>query len=437
MRLHSLRGRPSRAALAAAAVASACMLGVAADARACDLCDGGWGPATDGFGFEERLAQYRANGGLGGLANYGGPTPIVGTQQVWLDFSQQIGGTYSAAEQQQILAGLQSIYAAFDYSFSLTPPSGQFTTLIWDSGSGGLADEIDFRNLNASNTAFVGTSDVQGLPSAQQVNFAVNVGAHELGHTVGLRHHDSYGPIGSGVPNSGVRSAFLPDFPGPLGAVEHSGNVMSTPAQGANPNVFFNTRAVLSERSVMKLAFNEQGVVTNEIGSAHGTIGTAQALTMQKLNVPNLRPAGSPYFGEIFDVETAVVLGNMTTSGELDVYSFIADEGDLISIEVMGSALDRITDFIDSTVNVRDSAGVLLDYFGSTAQNDDEDETTDSFILDLLIPEDGTYFVSVDNPFTNFSGNYELYIASFNVVVPEPGTFGVLAVSGLLLLRRR
>lgn len=78
----------------------------------------------------------------------------------------------------------------------------------------------------------------------------------------------------------------------------------------------------------------------------------------------------------------------------------------------------------------------------ATAFNDDEFETFDSILIDLIIPSDGTYFVKVDrSPFAPGAiGTYELFINRFNgVAVPEPGSveFLVLGMTGLGLNRRR
>src|SRR5258707_1296629 len=67
---------------------------------------------------------------------------------------------------------------------------------------GGLSSELDFRNLNRASTAAI---DVNGLlggpgePAAVSANFvamSATIGAHELGHQMGLLHIDSFGPIG-------------------------------------------------------------------------------------------------------------------------------------------------------------------------------------------------------------------------------------------------
>src|SRR5262249_44760438 len=88
------------------------------------------------------------------------------TQLVYIDFNTYTTGTkhvYTTTgpngvpgEQQQILARLQAAYADFDVQFTLQQPAAQpYVTLFINktpvvngqSEPGGLADEIDFRNL--------------------------------------------------------------------------------------------------------------------------------------------------------------------------------------------------------------------------------------------------------------------------------------------------
>ena len=106
------------------------------------------------------------------------------------------------------------------------------------------------------------------------------------------------------------------------------------------------------------------------------------------------------------------------TTSESDFFSFDAAAGELVTIEVMSFSLrTRIPNTIDSLLRVYDSSGTKLDYFGSSlgAFNDDGFERTDSILIDLPIPADGTYFVEVDT-FNFFSEEFASYLPDFDAV---------------------
>ncbi|MEM8873328.1 MAG: hypothetical protein AAGD32_03620 [Planctomycetota bacterium] len=422
----------------------------AATAAACDICS--WGSAhADGtpFPVEDRIAAYNANLAPGqrpiDLNNYGPNAAIaeIGpggtTQQVFVDFSGAIPGVYSPAEQASVITGLSNLFAGFDINFSLTDPAGADTDLVFDAfGLGGIAvTGIDFRNISASDLAFIGTDGLLGFSSAEQVNYAINVGGHELGHTLGLRHHDAFGPIGSGVPSTGLETGFVPSFPGGTAANEFFGNTMSTPAFGGDFGVFFSGFTNFSDRSAIKLQFAAVDDIIPEAAGFNNTLATAQPIELQLLDLSGIQPIGEEFFGEDVPVRANAVTGTLSSAADLDVFEIQLFAGNLLSVEIVSeSVAERFTDLIDAEVTVLDEDGNPLDYFGTSAFNDDEIETLDSFIFDLLIPEDGTYFVEVDATSLNPTGSYEVFFASVGFI-PEPGSLALAGVAGLALLRRR
>ncbi|MEO1237490.1 MAG: hypothetical protein AAFX76_11945, partial [Planctomycetota bacterium] len=367
------------------------------------------------------------------------------TQVVFLDFDSATDPgevAYSTSQRNAVLAGIASNYAGFDYSFTLAQPtSGDFSTLTFNDGPvGGLADGIDFRNLDRNDNA---TVNINGLPdttssSANIVASSVFLGSHELGHIAGLRHGDSYGPLGSGIA-PGLSSNYGPNYPGPKGASEFNENLMSSPASvGASIGQLL-AETSFSARSAVKLAFNEQGTVTDETASFHGSIATAQALSLPTIALPNTALPDDTLFGGEFQADAEVVLGSIAVGGESDFYSFDAQEGDLFNFEVLSGVLnpDRVSfNPIDPTLTILDATGVAVDYFGSTAFNDDELETLDSIIIDLVIPEDGTFFVEVGAFSSVDTGSYELFAYRFEVV-PEPVASSILMVGVAAMIARR
>src|SRR5581483_4008225 len=84
------------------------------------------------------------------------------------------------------------------------------------------------------------------------------IAEHELGHTVGLRHGDSFGPPGFGIHNPPGPGAYAPAFPGLAGALETDWHIMASPASvgsslanamATSPPPFFG------EREAIGLAF--------------------------------------------------------------------------------------------------------------------------------------------------------------------------------------
>lgn len=389
----------------------------------------------------------------------GGATSFAGTQVVFLDFDSQTDGTehvYTTTERDAIEARIASTFSQFQYSFTQTAPaSGTFATLIFNAGpDGGLADGVDFRNLNLGGSATINVNAFiggTGEPPGTSANFiagSANIGAHELGHLSGLRHGDSFGPIGTGRPSTGTpaTTSYFPTSPVPANGTESATNLMASPASIGQPlaNIFGNQLA-LSERSATKLAVGEQASVTSEAPGPKNTTATAQPLTLQTIDVPNTRRSGDANFGQNFTADVAVVTGTIGVAGEIDGYRFSGNAGDLINLEVMSNVLSRITDKIDPLVEILQSNGaggtLTVPYYTSpNAFNHDEFESLDSILIDLVLPATSDYFIVVgaDGEFgaSLATGDYELYFSRFNV--PEPGT-AMLAVAGLghLLVRRR
>ena len=358
---------------------------------------------------------------------------LVAQQTVFLDFDSATAGAdhvYSTSERDQIIDLVREDYARFNFDFTLTAPTtGVFSTVTLNSGPAfGLADDLDFRNLNFGDNA---TVDVNaGATTSQEfVLLTANVASHELGHLQGLRHGDSFGPIGSGIDLGTVGPTdFNPDFFGPAAAVETQFHLMET------DNVFVedSVNQFFSERSAIRLTFNESGTVVDELPSDKSTLATAQDITLGTLVVPNTIEVGSRAGLGDFDVDALVVTGSLDSVGEFDLFQFVGEAGDLFNFEVISQAPDRFAgDNIDPQLTILDASGNPVDYFGVPAFNDDEFETFDSIIIDLVLPSDGVYFAQVNAFDTVDTGAYELFLHRFNgvvAVVPEPSSAVVLSM---------
>ena len=327
-------------------------------------------------------------------------------QVVLLDFDTGTDGNiiYTQTMRDDIQDLMEGHYVDFNVSFTqTTPTSGDFSTLFFNSGvPGGLADQVDFRNQDMTDNAVINVDGLGFTTDADIVSATAIIGSHELGHLLGLRHGDSYGPPGLGLASSGVpgSGSYNPPYPGPENADEFNDHLMASPASVGSTLTDVTTPSWFSERSATKLANNEQGSIQGE-----------GPLMFDPLDVPNTIVTGDNA-GHVFDVDSFVGEGEVSTSGELDQFSFEGSTGDLFTFEVISRIIDyRVMDVLNPMITVIDPDDMDIDYYGTTpASNDDEFETDDSIIIDLVLPKDGTYTIEVeasDPPGTD-TGQYEL-----------------------------
>ena len=362
-------------------------------------------------------------------------------QLVFLDFDS---GTdfffdhfYTQTERDAIQMRLEDVYSEFTVQFTQTRPIfGLFSTIfINQPPTGGLAQEIDFRNLNLGLNATVDVNNLLGGfgdPPATSSNFVeltAKIVAHELGHLMGLRHRDAFGPIGSGIGFQPGRAAYTPPYPGPVSANETNRHIMGSPAATGESLQDAISGQYFGARSAVKLAFfSFQGQVLGEQFGTHDTPLTSQPITLSNLVVPNTEMTGS-LVGLEFDVEATVVTGAVQGAGEVDVYSFDATAGQVLNMELMSSVLassplPRFTQAFDTMISVVDASGTAIPYYGGTAINDNEFESTDSILIDLIIPTDGTYYIQVESSTGLEVGQYELFVYNFEANTPAAAPGG-------------
>ncbi len=404
---------------------------------------------------------------------------------------------YSATERAAIQQRLIDTYRSFNWTFtqyeSVVPfgaPTGSqsakdltsdmgrsFVRIAFSQGRGGGvsgdAGEVDFRNIRRRLTTEVNINPL--LPAVRQM-LAEQVGAnytpqqysdmvvaltstiagHELAHTAGLRHGDSFGPIGSGMYALTDASNVYPADVRPANATETGWHMLASPASVGTPLSDAARKTFFGEREAIKMAFNEIGRSRLEANSAAGShsgtvlindslvLGSVNAEdlgSLPKLYVPNLIPSNllPPVSfvraGQTFNVSATAVIGELktlanTTTTELDFYKFNGAAGDIVNIELLASSIRPLRgEAFDGELRIYKPDGTLL------AFNDDDFEgTRDATLLDIVLPQAGSYFVSVGlsrAPAINSpGGRYELFISRFSAGVPGP-VVGDTIVGGL------
>ena len=435
------------------------------------------------------------------------PAPV---QWVWLDFqdphiepgeslsafdqSQAFNdgevsdGDYAVSDQHTILHALENIYAAFSniVQFTLIQPNTNvpgspqaplgYITVDYDDTPivdgqyqpGGLSSEIDFGNLNLNTTVYVDMNSFLGNRSTQVpdteadfVNLSIAVTAHEVGHTMGLEHQDSFGPVSFGITDPPGLSAYLPAYAGTVGAFETFNDVMSSPAAvGTTVQSTAAGLESLGERDAITLAFISDGTTIGAPGVDGPALDgmptptvpaslaqpdpvpalsgiEAQPVSLYTLNVPNPittgYDAGKTFAVSAVDIDgdigvgpalTQEVDGNPETVYETDLngnqildangnpipvtpaipnyYTFQGQTGQVMAFQVMSSLITSIKDPVDTVLTLYGPDGSVI----AAASNDDIFESSDSAAFDVTLPSTGTYTVKV----ASFSQNVSEFL---------------------------
>ncbi|MFM8476787.1 MAG: hypothetical protein ACKOEO_13495, partial [Planctomycetaceae bacterium] len=389
-------------------------------------------------------------------------------QWVLFDFDSRTDVTagereYSTAERLAIKSRVENVYRGpvfnapwFDVRVALSPaeiPAAvtDYVVIYFNDTPafgrpGGLASEIDPGNLNLGGTAVVQVNGLLGgvitegdlggeggdagsdkgyrpgfgdeqigaeKPAATSENFVLlsaKIAAHELAHLMGLRHQDSFGPIGFGVHDPPGVDGYNPIFPGPAGGVETFDHLLGTGASVGTTRFNDLRDLFFGEREAAKLALAGSDVsltVITESSQPHRNYTSAQPASLVTMAVPNSLGSGLNRSKNL-NVQMLSILAEITVNpdtgkSESDWYSFSGAAGDIFNLDLYSNSLTRYgsgtDDYIDSIVRIWYVSGgvlTLVPWFSSTAVNDDTFEPTDSSIVDLLLPVTGTYYIEVD-----------------------------------------
>ena len=257
-------------------------------------------------------------GGQDLIAGLGGDDVLEGsvTRTVYLDFdTYELPGQhyYTDDEREAIQTQIKADYSAFSYVFTQTQPqSGPYTTIYFNDPvlvglEGGIATEIDWRDLDISGTTSLTAAGLDvippdtggvnvnnllggaGQPAASSDDFvglSATIAAHELGHLSGLDHADAFGPIGSGIYSGVEPTLYNPEYPGAIDATETVWHIM---ASGASVNSTVEDAIndpFFGERESIGLSFGENGAPTNEQITPHESIPDAQPITLALWSCP-------------------------------------------------------------------------------------------------------------------------------------------------------
>ncbi len=369
---------------------------------------------------------------------------------------------YSASERTAILQRLVHAYGPFNWSFTQDESQARlqsadigrsFVRLTFSKGRGGGvsgdAGEVDFRNTQRRLISEVNINpllptirsmlDDQTHGNYTQTEFSEmvvaltsTIAAHELAHTAGLRHGDAFGPIGTGLFEDTDDSQIYPEDNRPRGAVETGTHILASPASVGTTIEDASQITFFGEREAIKMAFNEVGRTRRESSvtpGSHSQMSLPSAENLGELSplfVPNLAPSIEyARWGQSFQVSAIAVIGDLreitgTNQTEQDIYRFSGKAGDIVNIELLSaSILPPRGDVFDGELRLFKSDGTEI-----TFNDDDFEGTKDPTLLDILLPADGTYFVSVglstQPAFASSGGRYELFISRFNVGTPLP-----------------
>jgi hypothetical protein len=200
-----------------------------------------------------------------------------------------------------------------------------------------------------------------------------------------------------------------------------------------------------SERSAMKLLFNKIGVTVPEVATDHAAPAEAQPVPLAPMMVPNTQMGPpDPWAPDPLDLTPltefpgfagAVIGATLPEPFVVDLYRIDVPAGARVTIEAISKVIadtdpDRLPDPVDMAIELVDATLVPVPHPVATpfTINDDQFESTDSILLDVIIPVSGTYYIDVrasGKAGADITGEYELYVYGF-MPFPKPFLAGDL-----------
>jgi len=322
----------------------------------------------------------------------------------------------------------------------------------------GQADNIDFGNDDRSDDAFVDASfwqllaeldanfgtqnlqtflglaaplDAEGVETFRQiavVNQSANTAAHELGHIQGLRHHDSFGAPGDGLPPARSPGEFLPVGELDQNALETLSHIM---ASGASAGLALASPPFVdrffSERSAVKLAVNER---TRSISEDAAFVNGGK-IKLNKVVGGNPLLDGVNSGGKL-DIRAALIDGSVSELDEVDSYQLRLRKGQIFNAELITTSDNTSTLAVPfsklSLMQIQNDGSAV-----EVISNQLTFEGRNPLIFDFTVPASGNYLLEVSAPdLVPLADGTFVSLADFGLTDFRLGTYEMLAyvVSG-------
>ncbi len=369
-----------------------------------------------------------------------------------------------ATIQADIISQLSTIYSGYDVTFFTTAPSSPFDTIAFGKdntgfGSLGIAP-IDQANIASGQVAsvapgnftstldeFSGLTD-RGTQMSQIATSLAGTAAHELGHTLGLSHHDAYS-----------HPSIVPATYASTGGVQNL-HTMATDDTG----IIETEREVIRShsqwaRAKFDIAGGADGEIDGGTGPHHKMVSTPIVLdTTEELPGVDAGPSvGSAMpitmaTGESSGMLLGFVAGNADdTNGapppdhttDVDTWRIGVPSAGFITAEIFSSErFDtggyntklELLDAFGAVIFANDNVHYLDDKFNDVA---DPLRQTDPFLLNVPVPGPGFYFLRVVPVVPMEVGVTDGYwlLAGFQAV-PEPSAAAIV-LCAVAALRRK
>ncbi|MDA8743918.1 PKD domain-containing protein [Rubripirellula amarantea] len=411
--------------------------------------------------------------GLGGvdmLDGRGGADTLQagGRRLVYLDFDSETDDddhVYDNAERQAILQRMLIDYALFDVSIAILDagavlPTTPYITVVFNAGImsvesddvvvGGRSQRIGFRELAAggrvlinANTFLRPTADVPATGTSEDnrlngtsenfIALSSTIASHELAHMFGVRHHDAYGPIGSGVYALSTGGESLPNVNFATGADDTRLHLIASPNSVGTQMIDAFGDPYLGYREAIKLAFAENGMTrlesqTSKVNDPNFASPVQVIGELPTLAVPDtIGSLGSdlPSVSAI-NIAGRIVAPAVGETSESDFYSFSGVPGDLLTIEVLNETIrHRVDRVFDTVVRLYGPDGQVIEYQNSNpfgAFNDNSFESIDAILFDFRLPVRGDGSTDPQN--------YTIEVDTFSFDLPELNTVGLPSYLG-------